>query len=114
MNQKVMRMLLAKLGYANCPVADHGQHALEILEQQRALGRDHEIEVILMDQSMDVMDGLEATRIIRETQRPEHLRPFIIAQTANASDDFSSRCMSSGFDRFISKSADNSHNRLRP
>ena len=134
-----MRMLLRKLGY-DCVVANHGAHALELLEEHRKLGPEHEIEVILMDQAMDVMDGMECTRIIRATQSDKHVRPFIIAQTANAtsdtkprlseahaahssavgplnpccclcalvcvsSDDFSSRCMSGGFDRFITKSA---------
>lgn len=47
-------MLLKKLGY-ECLVANHGAHALQILEEQRVLGPEHEIEVILMDQSMDVM-----------------------------------------------------------
>jgi len=36
---------------------------------------------ILMDASMDVMDGMECTRVIRAQQLPHRVRPFIIAQT---------------------------------
>ena len=37
---------------------------------------------------LQVMDGMECTRLIRERQRPDAIRPFIIAQTANARSDF--------------------------
>ena len=92
-NQKMMVMLLRKLGY-EILVAAHGREALEILAREADKGR--EVECILMDASMDVMDGMECTRVIRAQQLPHRVRPFIIAQTANVTDEFQRRCMDSG------------------
>ena len=56
-------------------------------------GRDHDIECILMDATMDVMDGMECTRVIRAQQLPHRTRPFIIAQTANVTEEFRIGCL---------------------
>jgi len=58
---------------------------------------------ILMDASMDVMNGEECTRVIRMQQLPQRTRPFIIAQTAHVSDDFRKRCLDAGMDAFSTK-----------
>jgi len=94
-NQKMMVMLLRKLGY-EILVAGNGREALTVLEREAVRGPQHEIEVILMDASMDVMDGMECTRVIRVQQLPHRKRPFIIAQTANVSEEFKQKCLSSG------------------
>ena len=94
-NQKMMVMLLRKLGY-EILVAIHGRDALDVLEREARRGRNHEIEVILMDASMDVMDGMECTRVIRAQQLPTRIRPFIIAQTANVTEEFQRKCLQSG------------------
>jgi len=52
----MMTMLLRKLGY-EILIAGNGQEALEALEREAARGKAHEIQCILMDASMDVMDG---------------------------------------------------------
>ena len=88
-------MLLRKLGYEILVAAD-GREALEILAREARRGRNHEIEVILMDASMDVMDGMECTRVIRAQQLPTRIRPFIIAQTANVTEEFQRKCMDAG------------------
>jgi CheY-like chemotaxis protein len=94
-NQKMMVMLLRKLGYEILVAAD-GREALSALEREARRGRDHEVEVILMDASMDVMDGMECTRVIRAQQLPTRLRPFIVAQTANVTEEFQRKCMDAG------------------
>ena len=94
-NQKMMVMLLRKLGY-EILVAVNGREALAVLEREALRGPQHEIECILMDASMDVMDGMECTRVIRVQQLPHRKRPFIIAQTANVSEEFRQKCLSSG------------------
>ena len=94
-NQKMMVMLLRKLGYEILVAAD-GREALSALEREARRGRDHEVEVILMDASMDVMDGMECTRVIRAQQLPTRIRPFIIAQTANVTEEFQRKCMDAG------------------
>ena len=88
-------MLLRKLGY-EILVAIHGRDALDVLEREARRGRNHEIEVILMDASMDVMDGMECTRVIRAQQLPTRIRPFIVAQTANVTEEFQQKCMDAG------------------
>jgi CheY-like chemotaxis protein len=99
-NQKMMVMLLRKLGY-EILVAAHGREALEILAREADKGR--EVECILMDASMDVMDGMECTRVIRAQQLPHRVRPFIIAQTANVTEEYRRACLDAGMDLFTVK-----------
>ena len=101
-NQKMMVMLLRKLGY-EILVAANGVEALELLDREAARGRSHEIECVLMDASMDTMDGFECTRVIRAHQMPHRVRPYIIAQTANVTDEYRQRCKDSGMDLFLPK-----------
>lgn len=88
-------MLLRKLGY-EILIAGNGQEALATLEREAARGPQHEIQCILMDASMDVMDGMKCTRVIRAHQLPTHARPFIIAQTANVTQEYQQACAESG------------------
>ncbi|MEP0154001.1 ATP-binding protein [Pseudophaeobacter sp.] len=59
-----------------------------------------EPDIILMDVSMPVMDGLEATRIIRSWGQPQ---PAIIALTANAFDTDREVCLAAGMNEFVTK-----------
>ncbi len=92
-NQQVTRELLEMAG-AQVSVAENGQQALERL-------RDMAFDCVLMDMQMPVMDGLEATRIIRED--PDLDGTLIIAMTANAWNEDRERCLSAGMDDFLSK-----------
>jgi CheY-like chemotaxis protein len=56
-----------------------------------------------MDATMDVMDGMECTRVIRAQQLPHRIRPFIIAQTANVTEEYRNNCLNSGMDAFTCK-----------
>jgi CheY-like chemotaxis protein len=104
-NQKMMVMLMRKLGF-ELLVAVNGSDALKQLEREAQRGPAHEIECILMDASMDIMDGMECTRVIRAQQMPQRTRPYIIAQTANVTDEYRRRCMEAGMDQFTSKPVD--------
>lgn len=101
-NVKMMVMLMRKLGY-ELLIASNGVEALELLEREATRRPEHEVEVILMDASMDVMDGMECTRMIRAQQLPTRRRPFIIAQTANVTEEYQTRCLQSGMDLFLAK-----------
>jgi len=98
-NQKVALKFLQNLGYA-ADLANNGQEAIAAL-------RRHPYRLVLMDVQMPVMDGLEATRIIRKAQlaREEgfaHDIP-IVAMTANAMTGDRELCISAGMDEYISK-----------
>ena len=93
-NQKLAIRLLAQMGYpAN--VAGNGIEAVQAVERQR-------YDAVLMDVQMPEMDGLEATREIC-ARWPGTSRPYIIAVTANATDEDRRRCLEAGMDNYVSK-----------
>jgi len=97
-NQKLAVTLLERWGHV-VTVADNGAMALERVAEQS-------FDVVLMDMMMPVMNGLDATRAIREreaasTQPGVHLP--IIAMTANAMEADRQRCMEVGMDDYLSK-----------
>ncbi len=93
-NQKLALHMLERLGY-QADLAAHGLEALDVL-QRRAY------DVVLMDVQMPEMDGLEATRRIRQTVAPE-AQPHIIAMTANAMKEDREACLKAGMDDYLSK-----------
>ncbi len=92
MNQQLSLMLLKKLGYEPKLAAD-GKAVLEMVGENL-------YDVILMDVQMPVMDGLQATRMIRLCLTKQ---PVVIAMTANTMDDDREQCFASGMDDYISK-----------
>ena len=101
-NQRLMTFLMRKLGYT-IHLALNGVEALSVLEREAARGPEFEIECILMDASMDVMDGMECTRRIRSEQRSDRIVPFIVAQTANVTNEYRVECMGAGMNMFTVK-----------
>lgn len=93
-NQKLIIKLLDKLGYRDVLLACNGRQALERVSQGG-------VELVLMDMQMPEMDGLDATRAIRQTRLQR--QPHIIALTANAFDEDRERCQQAGMDDFLSK-----------
>ncbi|MEO0942300.1 MAG: response regulator, partial [Cyanobacteria bacterium J06642_12] len=93
-NQKVACLMLEKLGY-RADIANNGLEAIE------AVSRQH-YDVLLMDIYMPEMDGLEATRQIRDrVSTPK--QPWIVAMTASAQAEFRERCIADGMNDFVSK-----------
>jgi signal transduction histidine kinase/DNA-binding NarL/FixJ family response regulator len=93
-NQTVARLMLEKLGCDVRIVAD-GKEGVKAL----AAGA---FDVVFMDCHMPVMDGLEATRAIRETESDGRHIP-IIAMTANAMQGEREKCLAAGMDDYITK-----------
>jgi len=91
-NQIFIMKTLGKLGYS-ADLAVDGSEAI------KATGQKH-FDVIFMDVQMPVMDGLEATRIIKQRQQTH---PYIIAMTANALQEDRDRCLEAGMNDYISK-----------
>ncbi|HEV7462983.1 MAG TPA: response regulator, partial [Methyloceanibacter sp.] len=78
-------------------LAENGEVALGMI-------RDNDYDVVLMDMQMPVMDGIEATRIIRSERRFKSLP--IIAMTANAMESDRDLCLEAGMDDHIAKPID--------
>lgn len=93
LNQMVAKGLLEYNG-ASVAIANHGKEALEIL-------RNETIDCVLMDIQMPVMDGLEATQMIRANAQWADL--LIIAVTANADHQYKDLCRSVGMNDFLTK-----------
>lgn len=111
-NQKLAVRMAEKLGY-QAFVAENGEEALKALETE-------DFAVVIMDCQMPVMDGFEATRRIRESERSEAIgeskksgasRPSplapchipIIAVTANAMQGDREHCLAAGMDDYLAK-----------
>ena len=97
-NQRVARRFLERLG-CEVQVVGDGQQAVEAFERN-AYG------FILMDMQMPVMDGLEATRRIRELEDRRTRRTPIVALTANAMMGTLERCLEAGMDDYLTKPLD--------
>ena len=97
-NQAFLRIVLEKAGYTVVLVQD-GREAVEAL-------RHLPVDLVLMDIQMPTMDGLEATRRIREMGASADGRLPIIALTARAMRGDEERCLGAGCDAYLSKPVD--------
>jgi PAS domain S-box-containing protein len=93
-NLKLAQVLLEKLG-VSVKTACNGKEAIEEI-------RKGGLDFVLMDVQMPVMDGLEATRVLRK----EQIALPIIALTANATAQDRARCLEAGMDSYLSKPID--------
>jgi CheY-like chemotaxis protein len=93
-NQRLAQLMLERLAQSADIVSD-GLEAVKAATQWP-------YDLILMDVLMPEMDGLTATRRIRESLPPER-QPRIVAMTANALSGDRERCLEAGMDDYISK-----------
>ena len=95
-NQKVAANMLKKMGH-DVIIVNNGQEAV-------AAFQDKEFDIILMDGQMPVMDGLEATKAIREVEKKSKINRIpIIAVTANAMKGDRELFIAAGMDDYLAK-----------
>ncbi len=97
-NELVLRRLLEKMGY-KVSSASNGKEGVDTWSEG-------EFAAIIMDVQMPIMDGIEATRAIR--QQEDNVYTPIIALTANAQKSIEEACFSAGTDAFLTKPVDRS------
>jgi len=93
LNQQVVMELLEDGGF-EIDIAENGQIAVDMSVKKP-------YDIVLMDMQMPVMDGLEATKIIR--QNPDMAMLPIVAMTANAMESDRERCAEAGMDDHLAK-----------
>ena len=97
-NAQIMVMLLG-MRQMDVDVAENGRIAVEMFSSSSQGYYD----AILMDMRMPEMDGLEATRTIRDLDRDDARKIPIIALTANAFDEDVQRSLQAGLNAHLSK-----------
>jgi len=93
-NQKLMMAVMERLGH-DLTIAENGVEAIRRLREDR-------FDLILMDIQMPLMDGIQATKVIRSFDEPWHDIP-IVAVTAHAMDGHREAYMAAGMNGFVSK-----------
>jgi CheY-like chemotaxis protein len=94
-NQKVAVRFLERMG-CRVRVADNGAEGVKAYQETR-------FDLVLMDLQMPVMDGLTATRRVRELEAQSGHTTPIVALTANAMAGQLERCMEAGMNGFLTK-----------
>lgn len=96
LNRDMLSRRLLKRGFVVL-LAENGQQAIILAAQQQP-------DVILMDMSLPVLDGWEATRLLRQSARTAGIP--VIALTAHALGDEQTRAMEAGCSAFETKPVD--------
>jgi len=98
-NQMFIKVLLDKFKI-KFDMANNGKEAVEKFKNNK-------YDVILMDINMPIMDGIEATKLIRQYEKENNLKPTkIIAVTANAIEGDKAKFLAIGMDDYIPKPID--------
>ncbi|MCB1914073.1 MAG: response regulator, partial [Rhodocyclaceae bacterium] len=92
-NREVARMFLEEIGF-EIDEAENGAEAVRMAYEK-------DYAIIIMDMQMPVMDGLKATRKLREGEKFNAIP--ILAMTANAFAEDKARCLDAGMDDFLTK-----------
>lgn len=101
LNSEILKFILEDMGI-NVNLVENGELAVKAFQESRP----GEYAMILMDIMMPVMDGYEASRIIRNMKRPDAAKIPIITLTANAFAEDIVRSSEAGMDAHITKPID--------
>lgn len=97
-NQVVEKAILQSYG-AHVSIADNGQVAYDLVTEG-----ENSFDLILMDMQMPIMDGLTATKALRQTERGRSVP--IVALTANAMKQERDNCLKAGMNDYLTKPID--------
>ena len=103
-NQEIILELTDRTG-ADVAVAANGQEAVDLVASS-GKGDIPYFDLIIMDIQMPVMDGLTASRHIRDMDDPRKADVCIVAMTAHAMQDDRQICLDSGMDDYLTKPVD--------
>lgn len=97
MNQKIASFFLEQAGYEYL-IASNGQEAVDVITQGA------QFDAVLMDCMMPVMDGITATRAIRQWESEQQTTPLpIIALTASVLEEDIKDCFDAGMNAYLPK-----------
>ncbi len=94
-NQVLAMTLLEQNGH-NATIASNGQEAIDLFQS-------HSFDLVLMDVRMPDIDGLQATRVIRDHEKKSGIHTPIIAMTAEAMKGDAETCFEAGMDAYLAK-----------
>jgi CheY-like chemotaxis protein len=100
-NQKIAVQFMKKLGFKYVDAYDNGQQAVEGLREKAKAGQPYHI--VLMDVQMPVLDGYEATKLIRRDPIDAVRSILVIAMTASAIQGDREKCLESGMNDYLAK-----------
>ncbi|RYO96595.1 hypothetical protein DL765_011532 [Monosporascus sp. GIB2] len=100
-NQRIAINYVRKLGYTNVDAYENGMKAVEGLRQKAKEGQPYHI--VLMDVQMPVLDGYEATKLLRKDEIDEVRKVLVIAMTASAIQGDRERCLAAGMNDYLAK-----------
>jgi CheY-like chemotaxis protein len=93
LNLQLMNLMLEQLGYS-FDIAKNGKEAVELVNSD-------DYDLILMDVQMPILNGLEASKLIKVMPYSHH--PFIIGLSANVFDEDRKMALESGMDDYLTK-----------
>ncbi|KAM3514316.1 hypothetical protein MY11210_001991 [Beauveria gryllotalpidicola] len=100
-NQKIAIQYVKRLGYCNVVAYENGMKAIEGLRAKAKDGQPYHI--ILMDVMMPVLDGYEATKLIRKDPIEAVRKILVIAMTASAIQGDREKCLAAGMNDYLAK-----------
>ncbi len=95
-NVKLLHVVLQKNGYTTLEAAD-GKQGVEMVRSQKP-------DVIIMDKNMPVMDGIEATQILKKDESTKHIPIIFVTSSAMKGDR--EEILQTGCDEYMSKPID--------
>lgn len=101
MNRMFLQEVLMSQGFDEIVLAENGREALDRLKES-------DFDLVLMDCRMPEMDGLEATRRLRQFEQEQRVKRHtpVIALTANVMQEGREKCIAAGMDDYVAKPVD--------